>query len=280
MRKTVLILLTIGLMIIVSACSVIPGLSQSSDNVTNKEMTLTFDFGEKTGTYTGELAAGLPQGNGTFTSENSDGVVWTYEGEWEKGHMQGNGETVWDNSFKENGTYQNDYLNGAGKEYWDDKLFYDGNYKNSTWDGQGTLTNYYGELVYSGNFSNGFYTETPEQRQARLEPFKAKAVELPYSEILADVNSETTGQKIKITGQIFQVDEKNEENPAELYFSMYANNDPNQIVRVSYVLNKGEARPAKDQAVTVWATAESPYTYTSESGSEITVPYVEAWSVE
>lgn len=142
MRKIFLVLFAIGLMLAVSACSLIPGLSKSSGHVTDKKMTLTmFSGDDRTGTYTGDLVDGLPQGKGTFTSANDNGVVWTYEGEWEKGHSQGYGVTVFDSGFKETGVYQNDALNGSGKEYWDDKLFYEGNYKNSQYDGQGTLTN-------------------------------------------------------------------------------------------------------------------------------------------
>ncbi|MBC3803634.1 hypothetical protein GH808_04200 [Acetobacterium fimetarium] len=279
MRKIGLVFMAITLMLVVSACSSMPGSAKSADKVTDKEMTLTLSFGEKTGTYTGELVDGLPQGKGTFTSENGSGIGWSYEGEWEKGHMQGSGETVYDSGFKETGVYQNDELNGAGKEYWDDQLFYEGNYKNNQYDGQGTLTNYRGEVVYSGNFSKGYYTETSEQRQARLEPFKAQAVELPYSEIVDNAKNET-GKKVKITGRVFQVDQKTESEPAMSYFFMQLGSDPSQIVRVSYLLNQGEVPPVKDQSVTVWATAELFDSYALESGTELTVPYVEAWSVE
>lgn len=285
MRKTILMLLTIGLMLAVSGCSLLPDTFNQSDSnealetVNDQEMTLTFSFGENTGTYTGEIKDGLPQGNGKFTSSNEKGIVWTYEGEWEKGHMQGSGATTWENGFTQNGVYQNDDLNGAGKEYWNSKLIYEGIYVNNQYSGQGTLTNYHGDMVYTGNFNNGYFNETPEQRQARLEPFKAQAVELSHGEIYENATNET-GQKVKMTGRVFQVYESREDQPYFSDFLMYVNDDSSQIVQVYYRLNQGEAPLTENQMVTVWGTVEYLYTYTNDTGAEVTVPNVEAWSVE
>ncbi len=49
-----------------------PTLSGSAvQTVANKKMTLTFAFGEREGTYTGETVNGLPHGSGIFISSNT-----------------------------------------------------------------------------------------------------------------------------------------------------------------------------------------------------------------
>lgn len=65
------------------------------------------DTVECEGTYSGELANGLPEGYGTFTATNAEGISWTYTGEFKNGRFHGQGTTVWDDSesYKESGTY-------------------------------------------------------------------------------------------------------------------------------------------------------------------------------
>ena len=76
-----------------------------------KEMTLEFSFGERTGTYSGDLSEqGLPNGQGKFTTTNSEGDKWTYEGAFVNGHFEGEGKTTWKNGRVEIGTYKNDVI--------------------------------------------------------------------------------------------------------------------------------------------------------------------------
>lgn len=74
------------------------------------KITLTFAFGERTGTYTGDMSNGVPNGQGKFTTKNSDGQKWTYEGEFKNGHFEGEGKTTWRNGQMQIGTYKNDVI--------------------------------------------------------------------------------------------------------------------------------------------------------------------------
>ena len=75
-----------------------------------KTMTLDFNFGQRTGTYWGDLNdQGLPHGKGKFTTTNSEGIEWTYEGEFKNGHFDGDGKTTWRDG-EEIGTYKDDYI--------------------------------------------------------------------------------------------------------------------------------------------------------------------------
>ena len=58
------------------------------ENVSDLSLTLSFDFGDRTGSYTGEMVDGLPNGYGSFSTINSDENGWTYEGEWGKRSFQ------------------------------------------------------------------------------------------------------------------------------------------------------------------------------------------------
>ena len=76
-----------------------------------KKMTLKLSYGERTGTYTGDLnESGLPDGTGKFVSENAEGEKWTYEGGFKNGHFDGEGKTTWENGFIEIGTYKDDNI--------------------------------------------------------------------------------------------------------------------------------------------------------------------------
>lgn len=277
MKKLLIGLVTLLLIITASACSLIPGNSENS--VKDKEVTLTLSFGDVTGIYTGGVADDLPQGKGVLIVKGDDNTGWTYDGEWQKGHFEGNGKLSWDDGFRQEGAFKNDALNGQGKEYLKDQLTYEGNYADSNYDGQGTLYNIRGDVIYKGLFVKGFYTENSDARKTRLEPFKAQTTEMSYAEINDNAKNET-GKKVKITGQVYQVYENNADQECFSDFIMMLNNDPNQLVQVYYRLNSGEKALTENQKVTVWGTVEYLYTGTTDDGKEVTLPNIEAWSVE
>ena len=67
MKKLVVVMLTFFFVLSLSGCG--------------KEMTLNLSYGDRTGTYYGDVnEQGVPHGQGKFTSENEDGEKWTYEG--------------------------------------------------------------------------------------------------------------------------------------------------------------------------------------------------------
>lgn len=79
------------------------------------EMTIIFSYGERTGTYEGEINdEGLPNGTGKFTSKTTDGYSWTYSGEWKNGHWEGNGSAIWADGSQYVGEYSNDAAKGNG----------------------------------------------------------------------------------------------------------------------------------------------------------------------
>lgn len=76
----------------------------------SKKITLNLSYGERTGTYSGDMKDGVPNGEGKFTTENKEGTGWTYEGSWKNGHFEGEGKTTWKSGQIEIGTYKNDVI--------------------------------------------------------------------------------------------------------------------------------------------------------------------------
>jgi len=94
--------------------------------VENKEITITFIYGERIGLFTGALLDGKPSGYGTFSSSDTDGTEWSYTGFFDDGQFNGDGETVWETGACREGTYKNGSLID-GRFYADDgRLLYEG----------------------------------------------------------------------------------------------------------------------------------------------------------
>lgn len=63
---------------------------------------------ERTGTYTGQVIDGIPNGTGRFDTKNDEGTAWYYEGDFSDGVFHGQGTSIWeDGSVNEVGTYKN-----------------------------------------------------------------------------------------------------------------------------------------------------------------------------
>ncbi len=91
---------------------------------TEKQMTLNFSFGERTGTYSGSVNTdGIPNGQGVFATKNETGETWTYTGEWENGHFSGAGTTTWDDGQRQTGIYVDDNLSLGIIQYEDGTSF-------------------------------------------------------------------------------------------------------------------------------------------------------------
>lgn len=104
--------------VLVDLRSLEQGREASEANKRRQEITLHLKFGDRTGVYEGEKnAAGLPHGQGRFSSKNQQGMQWLYEGAFRDGHFYGQGKTSWANGKWEEGTYVNDGLNGYGKTF-------------------------------------------------------------------------------------------------------------------------------------------------------------------
>jgi len=101
MRKLYARLLLVCLLLI---GGVLSGCSKS------EEITLNLSYGDRSGTYSGEMVDGVPNGYGKFTTTNSEGTSWTYEGNFKNGHFDGEGKTTWKSDQIEIGTYKDDVI--------------------------------------------------------------------------------------------------------------------------------------------------------------------------
>jgi hypothetical protein len=240
-----------------------------------QEITLQFDFGERTGVYAGEMQDGLPHGHGTFSSSNTDGVGWVYEGGWDMGHMQGEGTTTFETGYKEAGWYENDYLTGEGSIYQDEHLLYEGAFVQNIPDGEGTLYTYSGDVIFSGSFAEGFIDETDEDRRARLALFKEDCGTPDY-DALTESATNGDGLRAKATGTVYYVFEPEE---SDYITSFIVDMQGGSLLCVSYHLSAGETAPAVGKKVTVWGIADCLYTYETDEGAQSTLPTIEAWDV-
>ena len=95
----------IALLFIICLCLSLSGCSRDD------EMTLHLSYGDRTGTYSGEVNdEGIPHGIGKFSSQNPEGVKWVYEGNFVNGHFEGEGKTTWEDGEIEIGTYKDDTI--------------------------------------------------------------------------------------------------------------------------------------------------------------------------
>lgn len=123
MKKYALLLCTL-LAFVVSGCG--------AKTVNEKQITLNLAYGDRSGTYTGEVNdKDIPNGKGKFTTKNSSGNVWYYEGQFKDGHFVGKGKVTWATGQIEEGTFDKDRLNGKGiKTYKENgkETKYEGNF--------------------------------------------------------------------------------------------------------------------------------------------------------
>lgn len=72
---------------------------------------------DKTGSYSGDVVDGLPEGNGIFRTINSLNVPWYYDGEWKNGMFNGQGEQIWEGqSTACKGTFVNNEFSPTAAE--------------------------------------------------------------------------------------------------------------------------------------------------------------------
>ena len=98
----------------------------------------------------------LPNGNGSFETQNKYGTTVIYEGEWVNGQLEGQGTIIWtgDEAMSLEGTFVDSEI-VKGKEFYDGVMIYDGEWKNLAYHGHGTFYNAAGDAVYSGTFVHG-----------------------------------------------------------------------------------------------------------------------------
>lgn len=171
MKKLFLVFSLLLILASISACEQSPPLT----SVQNEKITLEFSFGERTGIYSGDINTDeLPDGYGTFTSENSSGESWTYEGNWVNGHWEGTGTSTWENGECYQGEFSNDVRSGQGTYALASGNKYEGNFVDGEPLGKGTL--YYldgsyltGEFDGLANAKGTYYSSDGYTYSAVLE---------------------------------------------------------------------------------------------------------------
>lgn len=135
-------------------------------------------FGDRA-RYDGEFVAGKMSGTGTMHWYNADGSVNSkYEGEWKSGQRNGTG-TVW--FYQEDGVISQKYIgewkfdkpqgNGTGWWYPDDPQLYRkyvGEWKQGMRHGNGVLFDEHDQVIYEGEFADGYYSGQGKYIVARL----------------------------------------------------------------------------------------------------------------
>ena len=132
----------------------------------------------------------------------------------------------------------------------------------------------FGALVYWGST-----LDTPEQVTAIPEDeYKASAVEIDY-ETLARNPEQMKGQRVKLSGKVFQVFESGRSTQIHLHMNR-AEFGWRDSVYVFYDRPKGADRILEDDMITIWGDVKGLQTLQTILGSEITVPSVTARYVE
>ena len=108
-------------------------LPAAAERVENRAITLPEN---EAGVYTGELADGLPEGDGLFVCQTPDGKSWTYEGRFVKGVFEGPGRLTWTDGSVRDGQFSGGKLNGFGKYIDPDgATIYEGEWKDNECSG-------------------------------------------------------------------------------------------------------------------------------------------------
>ena len=124
-------------------------LPAAAERVENRAITLPEN---EAGMYTGELADGLPEGDGLFICQTPDGKSWTYEGRFVKGVFEGPGRLTWTDGSVRDGQFSGGKLNGFGKYIDPDgATIYEGEWKDNECSGQGTIRK--DGYVWKGTFA-------------------------------------------------------------------------------------------------------------------------------
>lgn len=172
MRRGFLILLILILGITCTA---------AAESVTRFSYELMIGDTVRSGTYTGEILDGKPDGFGVFESENADGYKWHYIGEWKAGLMDGSGAIYWEDGALEEGWYEKGDFKSGYFNYDSRVLAYA-----SEFGGERTMPAAE-EVKYVGNknskkfhFANCEYAEKMSTRNKVEFTSRQEAIDLDY----------------------------------------------------------------------------------------------------
>lgn len=261
MKKISVLLLTLAIAIAFCGCTT---------KVEDEKITLQLPYGDRTGTYTGEMNHDLPNGEGVFKTKNESGEKWQYEGEFVDGLFEGKGKSVWKSGQIHEGTYSGGWLNGEGSvTNTEGKLVYKGNFKDDEYSGEGAFYN--GDKVtYKGMFENG--------KPVKKEYIKATK-SLDYTKAAKNPDK-YFNQASCIKGKIVQVIE-GKNGYAEYRIDVSPDSyETDTIFYMDYTRADGEPRIIEDEYVTVYGQSLGLFTYETTAGNNLTIPYISAYYIK
>ncbi len=254
-----------------------PDTTADVQTVQDEAMTLYLAFGERDGVYTGELQNGLPDGEGSFVTANSDGVSWTYQGEWINGHMNGSGQTLWEDGWSVQGTYVDDCIT-KGATYHDGVLRYSGEYACDIYNGDGATYDAAGDVIFDGEFHNGYLMESEEDRITRADciaPIANIPTVADYEGCLINPDA-YIGMKVVIAGSVVYRWDPDQEDPAYAEFVVAQDGDEYYPIDVFYRYAWEEPTVEEGEWLTCYGVFAGIYTYTGDDGNEYSMPVVQA----
>ncbi|MDO4939031.1 MAG: hypothetical protein Q4E54_03620 [Lachnospiraceae bacterium] len=239
--------------------------------VKDLEITLHLPYGDRTGTYTGEMNHDLPNGEGVFKTENEYGEKWQHEGHFVDGLFEGYGKETWEAGGKiQEGTYAGGVLNGQGT--WTDeqgRIIYKGEYKDNHFDGEGA---FYcnGEISYQGPFVN----DIPD----REEYIKA-AGDLAYADAVGDPDR-YYNSAVRIQGEILEVFEY-DDGYVDYRIDVNPDDDSESVFyAISYTDDYKDQTYTEGDMITVYGQYYGLDTYQEANGTTMAEPAVVFYYVE
>ncbi|MEL7610772.1 MAG: hypothetical protein AAGU74_14865 [Bacillota bacterium] len=255
-----------------SAVTATPSPAITAQTVVDTTLTLDFAFGQRTGTYSGPMVNGVPEGTGIFTAINSEGAEWTYEGAFRSGHFEGQGTTTWSDNWSEKGTYVNDYL-AMGERFYKGICVYRGPFANDEYNGRGTTYDETGHVIYEGEFKNGYLDETEEQRITRADMIAPESTAITKKNFKTIFNNaeDYIGKWVEVYGKTDYF--WDEEAGPYTEFLLLTDGDVNCSVDVWYRYGVDEERIQLNDNVRVFGVLVSAETFTEkdETYSELLV---------
>ncbi len=125
---------------IIALCETLNALIPKYDNKNysfeEEDLYISFYYGLRYGKFTGSFSDGNINGNGTFSSTNTDNTTWTYTGNFKDGHFSGKGKSEWSDGSSYEGEYKNDRSNGQGTYITSDGNIYKGTFKDDNFVSQ------------------------------------------------------------------------------------------------------------------------------------------------
>ncbi len=159
---------------------------------------------------------------------------------------------------------------------------YDGSFawndedSNEQCDGEGSLYNDLGRLIFTGEFSMGCLVETSQARQQRandLAPLCAKLTKTDHADILKNEDV-WIGRMVQFEGKVTYFWEEDWYGYGE--FEVSLNRSTKHPLDVYYRYGTDEKRAKLGQTVTVLGTVTGVYRYDDGTGHPYVAPMVEA----